>query len=147
MSKLRLPKPHKTPRPHVKDLERLLAVQLQLLWCGPLDGRGEMLPLCHQLLLELLLRLGVQEFLPEGDVGEHGGKRPAQLNGRFGAFLRSKKERGKLECMNYWSGRFPLHIVLVRAFHKHISSHLMLTSVVQVLHGDLNAPFIILIRS
>lgn len=95
MSKLRLPKAHKTPHPHVKDLERLLAVQLHLLWCGPFDVRGEMLPLCHQLLLKLLLRLGVQELLPEGDVGEHGGKRPAQLNGRLGTFLRSKDKRGQ----------------------------------------------------
>lgn len=95
MSKPSLPKPHKTPHPHVKDLERLVAVQLHLLWCGPLDIRGEMLPLCHQLLLKLLLRLGVQQLLPEGNVGEHSGKRPAQLDGRLGAFLGLEEDSGE----------------------------------------------------
>ena len=45
------------------------------------------MPLEDQRLLELLLGLGVQQLLPEGDVREQGGERPAQLHGRLGAFL------------------------------------------------------------
>lgn len=58
-------------------------LQDRLLW-----GDGELLPLADQLLFELVLVLRVQELLPERDVWEHGGKRPAQLDGRFGAFLK-----------------------------------------------------------
>lgn len=50
-------------------------------------GRRQLVPLEHQRLLELLLRLRLQQLLPEGDVGEEGGERPAQLHRRLGAFL------------------------------------------------------------
>ena len=96
MSELSIPNPSYTP-PRVKDLERLLSARDGLLRCGLLDGRDELLLLGHQLLLELLLGLGVQELLPEGDVGEHGGEGAAHLNGRLGAFLRvAEEERGEV---------------------------------------------------
>lgn len=53
----------------------------------------------EQLLLELLLRLGVQEPLSEGDVGEHRGERSAQFNRRLGAFL--KKSKSSISYMIY----------------------------------------------
>lgn len=50
----------------------------------------------EQLLLELLLRLGLQEPLSEGDVGEHRGKRPAKFNRRLGAFLKKQEGRSNM---------------------------------------------------
>lgn len=61
-----------------------------------LVGDGELLTLADQLLLELLLALRLQEFLPEGDVGEHRSEGSAQFNGRLGAFLKGMKRRLKL---------------------------------------------------
>lgn len=49
---------------------------------------GELLSLADQLLFELLLGLGLQELLPEGNVGEHGSECSAQFNRRLGAFLK-----------------------------------------------------------
>lgn len=54
---------------------------------GLLVGGRQLVPLEHQRLLKLLLRLGLQQLLPEGDVGEERGERPAQLHRRLGAFL------------------------------------------------------------
>lgn len=59
---------------------------------GLLVGRCELVPLEHQSLLKLLLRLCLQQLLPEGDVREKGAKRPAQLHRRLGAFLRETEK-------------------------------------------------------
>lgn len=74
-------------------LERLVAAGVGLLLAqggGLLVGGGQLMPLEHQRLLELLLRLGLQQLLPEGDVGEESSERPAQLHGRLGAFLQRR---------------------------------------------------------
>lgn len=55
---------------------------------GLLVGRRELMPLEHQCLLKLLLRLRLQQLLPEGNVREEGGERPAELHRCLGAFLR-----------------------------------------------------------
>jgi len=65
---------------------------------GRLVGCRQLVPLEHQRLLKLLLRLRLQQRLPEGDVREEGGERPAQLYRRLGAFL---WERG----VHYKNGR------------------------------------------
>lgn len=54
---------------------------------GLLVGRCQLVPLEHQRLLKLLLRLRLQQLLPEGDVREEGGECPAQLHRSLGAFL------------------------------------------------------------
>lgn len=61
---------------------------------GLLVGRRQLVPLEHQRLLKLLLRLGLQQLLPEGDVREEGGERPAQLHRRLGAFLQTEEFSG-----------------------------------------------------
>lgn len=58
---------------------------------GLLVGCRQLVPLEHQRLLKLLLRLGLQQLLPEGDVREEGGERPAQLHRRLGAFLQRSR--------------------------------------------------------
>lgn len=62
---------------------------------GLLVGCCQLVPLEHQRLLKLLLRLCLQQLLPEGDVREQGGERPAQLHRRLGTFL-WKKEKIKV---------------------------------------------------
>lgn len=57
---------------------------------GLLVGCSQLVPLEHQRLLKLLLRLRLQQLLPEGDVGEESGERPAQLHRCLGAFLRRR---------------------------------------------------------
>lgn len=77
-------------------LEGLVAAGVGLLLAqggGLLVGGSQLVPLEHQRLLELLLRLGLQQLLPEGDVGEERGERPAQLHGRLGAFLQRRRMR------------------------------------------------------
>lgn len=54
---------------------------------GLLVGSHQLVALQHQCLLELLLRLGLQQLLAKGDVGEERGEGPAQLHRRLGAFL------------------------------------------------------------
>lgn len=71
---------------------------------------GELLPVGEQLLLELLLRLGLQEPLSEGDVGEHSGKRSAKFNRRLGTFLKKKDTH-----LNTWSK------------HNHVSFYIILS--------------------
>lgn len=64
---------------------------------GLLVGRCQLVPLEHQRLLKLLLRLRLQQLLPEGDVREQGGERPAQLHRCLGAFL--QKSVRKWACI------------------------------------------------
>lgn len=54
---------------------------------GLLVGGHQLVALQHQRLLKLFLRLGLQQFLAEGDIGKKRGEGPSQLNGRLGAFL------------------------------------------------------------
>lgn len=82
-------------------LEGLVTAGVSLLLpqsSGLLVGCRQLVPLEHQRLLELLLRLRLQQLLPEGDVGEEGGERPAQLHRRFGAFLRKSRGAARLNC-------------------------------------------------
>lgn len=62
--------PFTCPEPlSASDLEWFVAVWVGLfLHRGFLDDSGEPLPLNHQLLLEVLLGLSFQEFLPKRDV-------------------------------------------------------------------------------
>lgn len=77
--------------------ERFVAARVRLLLSqsgGLLVGCRQLVPLEQQRLLKLLLRLRLQQLLPEGDVGEEGGKRPAQLHRRLRTFLQKKSELG-----------------------------------------------------
>lgn len=58
---------------------------------GLLVGCCQLVPLEHQSLLKLLLRLCLQQLLPEGDIREERGEGPAQLHRRLGAFLEGIK--------------------------------------------------------
>lgn len=70
-----------------------MAAEVRLLpqGSGLLVGCRQLVPLEHQSLLELLLRLCLQQLLPEGDIREERGERPSQLHRRLGAFLQNEK--------------------------------------------------------
>ncbi len=72
---------------------------------------GELLSLVDELLFKLLLCLGLQELLPEGNVWEHGGKCSGEFNGRLGAFLKRRMKKAKMHS----SGNRVLvsHILLI----------------------------------
>lgn len=75
---------------HLKRLPSAWIWVLLFLCNSLLRDCGEPLSVGKQLLLELLLRLGLQEPLSEGDVWEHRGKRSAKFNRRLGAFLKAQ---------------------------------------------------------
>lgn len=84
---------------HLKCLPSPWIWVLLFLYNGLLLDCGELLSVGEQLLLELLLCLGLQEPLSEGDVREHRGKRSAKFNRRLGAFLK-KQDRWYPILMN-----------------------------------------------
>lgn len=77
-------------------LERFVSAGVGLLLPqsgGLLVGCRQLVALEHQRLLKLLLRLRLQQLLPEGDVREEGGECPAKLHRCLGAFLRTSAQK------------------------------------------------------
>ena len=77
----------------------------------------ELLSLVDQLLFELLLGLGLQELLPEGDVREHRGKCSAELDGRLGAFLKRMMRKLKFILIEGWEKFTFKRLKAVRFWH------------------------------
>lgn len=73
---------------HLKWFPSTWICILHFLYDRLLADYRELLSLVDQLLFELLLSLGVQKLLSEGNVGEHRGECSTQFNGRLGAFLK-----------------------------------------------------------
>ncbi len=86
------------------------------LYAQLLTDYGELLSLVDQVLFELLLGLGLQKLLSEGNVGEHRGKCSTEFNGRLGAFLERRMRKLKICSANFdvifqWLSTFNLHSV------------------------------------
>lgn len=85
---------HRLPS-HLKCFPSAWIRVLHLLYDRLLVDYGELLSLVDQLLLELVLGLGLQKLLPEGNVGEHRGESSTEFDGRLGAFLKRMMRKVK----------------------------------------------------